>query len=203
METLESLKEVEKIKAELKLDSIEIIEESIQYYKNLYNNEEYRRQKLENKANILIAASAIVMVIITGFFCMMLYDLSSITLSFLFLISIIYIFIAIFIHRSVRYSLKSSKLKKYLIQDPSTEKYNITDDVIFKIKKFRAINYYLLFHKNKDINDEKEEFITIAQNALMYVIIVLLFLFLAFVLDTIVSSKINIKYINKIRELMR
>ena len=72
METLESLKEVEKIKAELKLDSIEIIEESIQYYKNLYNNEEYRRQKLENKANILIAASAIVMVIITGFFCMML-----------------------------------------------------------------------------------------------------------------------------------
>ena len=64
MTTLESLKEIERIKDELKLDTIEIIEESIQFYMNLYNNEEYRRQKLENKANILISASAIVMVII-------------------------------------------------------------------------------------------------------------------------------------------
>jgi hypothetical protein len=203
MTTLESLKEIERIKDELKLDTIEIIEESIQFYMNLYNNEEYRRQKLENKANILISASAIVMVIITAFFCFMLYDLSSINLSFLVLISIIYIFIALFIHRSVSYSLKSSKLKKFTTKEPGTEKYNITNDVIFRIKKFKAINYYLLYHKNQDINDKKEQCINIAQDSLMYVIIVLLFLFLAFVLDTIVSSKINIKHINKIKELMQ
>jgi hypothetical protein len=94
-------------------------------------------------------------------------------------------------------------LKKFTTKEPRTEKYNITNDVIFRIKKFKAINYYLLYHKNQDINDKKEQCINIAQDSLMYVIIVLLFLFLAFVLDTIVSSKINIKHINKIKELMQ
>jgi hypothetical protein len=134
-----SLKEIENIEKELKLDSIEIIEESIRYYIKLYNNEEYLRQKIEKQANILIAGSAIIITIVTGFFSIILYNLENITSSFLVLILIIYLYFVKYIYKLVTHSIKCIKLKRITAKKLIHDKYNITNDVILKIKKFKAI----------------------------------------------------------------
>jgi len=198
-----SLKEVEKIEDDLNLKTPEVIEETIRFYVRLFNNEEYLRQKIEKYANIIIGVTVIVMAIITGFFCIMLYDLTKITLSFLTLLSIIYTFIVIFIYRSIEKAIQCIKLERVTVKDLIYEKYRLTDDALSKIKKFRAINFYLLFIKNKEVNDKKKECLVSAQDSLKCIVIVLVFLFGALILDTIASGKINVKYCTKVLEMMR
>jgi hypothetical protein len=72
-------KGTKEIESRLKLDSPERIEEALQYCATHYHNEENRRDKMESKANTLIAASAIMMAFITGFLCMILYDAPSLS----------------------------------------------------------------------------------------------------------------------------
>lgn len=197
------LKETEKIESKLKLDSPERIEEALQYCATLYSNEENRRDKIENKANTLIAASAITIAFITGFLCMILYDAPSLSLLFIIIILIVYTIIAFFIIKSINYSLKISRFGKNNSIDTKLVDYNITESDIIHIKKVRVINYYILLNKNKQNNDKKEKYINIAQNSIKNAVIVLLLLSLSFVIDVALSIKTNIYYLNKIRELIQ
>lgn len=197
------LKETEKIESKLKLDSPERIEEALQYCATHYRNEENRRDKIESKANTLIAASTITIGFITGFLCMILYDAPSLSLLFLIIILIVYIIIAMFIIKSINYSLKIGRLVKDTLTDQQRIDYNISETDLIHIKKARVINYYLLFTINRENNDKNEKYINIAQNSMKNAVIVLLLLSLSFVLDIVLSSKINLKYLNKIRELIQ
>jgi len=197
------LKEKEEIESKLKLDSPERIEEALQYCATNYHYEQNRRDKIESKANTLIAASIISIAFITGFLCDILYDIPNLSLIFIIIIITTYIILAVFIIRSINYSLKVSRLGNYTMDNQHLVDYNMTESDFIHIKKIRTINYYLLFTKNKHNNDNKEKYINIAQNSMKSVALVFLLLSLIFVFDIVLSNKINIKYLNKIREFIQ
>jgi hypothetical protein len=190
------------IENKLKLDSPEVIERGIQYYGNLYRDEENRRDRIEGRANLLIASASIIISFVTGFLCMILYDMESISLAFLILIFIVYIVVAAFIIDSINSSLEINKLGKHRMTDEHFANYSISESDIIHIKKARVINYYMLFDKNKQINDEKEKYLYKSQRSLKNAGIILLLISIAFVVDLALSRKINIKYLDKIREFL-
>jgi ABC-type multidrug transport system fused ATPase/permease subunit len=195
----EERKDIEK---KLKLDSPEGIERALQYFGNLYRNEENRRDRIEGRANLLIASASIILTFVTGFLCMILYDMESISLAFLIIIFIIFIVVVAFIVDSIISSLEINKLGKYAMTDHDFVNYSISESDIIHIKKARVINYYMLFDKNKQINEEKEKYLYKSQRSIKNAVIILLLISIAFVVDLALSNKINIKYLHKIREFL-
>jgi flagellar biosynthesis protein FlhB len=203
MDSTSYLEEKKNIENRLKLDTAERIEQALQYCSNLYRNEESRRDRIESRANLLIASASIIITFITGFLCIILYDMETISLSFLIIIFIIYIIIVSFIFNSIILSLEINKLGKYTMTEKHFANYNITESDIIYIRKARAINYYILSDKNKQINDNKEDYLHKSQNNIKNAVIILLFISLVFVLDLALSNKINLKYLNRLRGLIQ
>ncbi len=185
------LKEIEQIGEKLNLDSPEQIEEALDYFGTLYHNEEFRRETIENKANVLIAASVITIAFVTGFLCMILYNLPSITLLFMIIILTIYIVMAIYVIKSINHVIEIGSIGKHvLIMEPFSD-YSISESDIVNIKKSRALKYYSLFNKNKSINDDKKEYLDMAQKYIKNAIIALLLLSSIIIIDLVLSNIIR------------
>jgi Ca2+/Na+ antiporter len=184
-------KGMEKIEQELNLTSPERIEEALHYFGTLFHNEEIRRETIESKANVLIAASVITIAFITGFLCMILYDLPSITLLFMIVVLVIYIIMAVYVIKSINQVIEISSIEKYT---PTTEpygNYSVSESDIVNIKKSRVINYYLLLNKTKAINDEKKEYLNTSQKNIKNAVIALLLLSLIIIIHLVLSNKIK------------
>ena len=139
------------IENKLEINSPERVEEALQYYGNFYRNEEHRRDKIDARANLLIAAASIIIAVITGFLCMLIYHMEIISFSVLAAILIAYAIISTFIINSISASLEVNKLKNYSMTDKHYSDYGITESDLVYIRKVRAINYYILFNKNERI----------------------------------------------------
>jgi ABC-type multidrug transport system fused ATPase/permease subunit len=184
-------KETERIAQELNLNSPERIEEALQYFGTLYHNEEIRQENIESKANILIAASVLTIAFVTGFLCLILYDLPSITLLFIIVVVIIYIIMAIYVIKSINQVLEISSIGKNTLDMEPFSDYSISESDIINIKKVRAANYFSLFNKIKVINDEKREIFNMAQKNIKNVIVTLLVLSLIMIVELLLSGKIK------------
>ena len=185
------LKEIERIEKELNLSSPEQIEEALHYFGTLYHNEEIRRESIENKANVLIAASVITIAFVTGFLCMILYDLPSITLLFMVIVLGIYIVMGIYVIKSINQVIEISSIEKHTLKMEPYGDYSISESDIVKIKKLRAINYYSSFNKIKTMNDTKKEYLNIAQQYIKNAVVALLLLSLVIIFDLLLSNKIR------------
>lgn len=184
-------KEIERIEKELNLTSPERIEEALHYFGTLFHNEEIRRETIESKANVLIAASVITIAFVTGFLCMILYDLPSITLLFMIIVLVIYIFMAVYVIKSINQVIEISSIEKHTPKTEPFGNYSVSESDIVNIKKSRAINYFSLFNKTKTINDEKREFLNTAQKNIKNAIIALLLLSLIIIIDLVLSNKVK------------
>jgi K+-sensing histidine kinase KdpD len=184
-------KEIEEIEKKLKLDSPERIEEALQYFGTLYHNEEFRREIIENKANVLIAASVITIAFVTGFLCMILYNLPSITLLFMVIILAIYIVMAVYVIKSINQVIEISNVEKNMLFMEPFGDYSVSESDIVNIKKSRAVKYYSSFNKSKSINDDKKEYLNTAQKNIKNAIISLLLLSLIIIIDLVLSNKIR------------
>ena len=121
-----------------------------------------------------------------------------ISFSVLAAILIAYAIISTFIINSISASLEVNKLKNYSMTDKHYSDYGITESDLVYIRKVRAINYYILFNKNKQINDNKESYLYKSQNNIRKAIIVLLFIPLIFLINIALSDKIHFIYLNKL-----
>ena len=186
-----NLKETERIGQELNLNSPERIEEALQYFGTLYHNEEIRREHIESKANLLIAASVITIAFVTGFLCMILYDLPSITLLFMVAVLIIYVVMAVYVIISINHVIEISSIGKHTLDIEPFGDYSISESDIMNIKKSRAIKYYSLFNTIKNTNDNKREFLNTAQKNIKNAVIALLGLSSIIIIDLLFSNKIK------------
>jgi hypothetical protein len=184
-------KEIEKIEQELNLTSPERIEEALHYFGTLFHNEEIRRETIESKANVLIAASVITIAFITGFLCMILYDLPSITLLFMIVVLVIYIIMAVYVIKSINQVIEISSIEKITLTAEPYGDYSVSESDIVNIKKSRAINYYFLFNKTKSINDEKKEYLNTSQKNIKNAVIALLLLSLIIIIHLVLSNKMK------------
>jgi small-conductance mechanosensitive channel len=194
------LKEREEIASKLKLDSPEKIEAAFQYGRQLYLIEENRKDRIESRANLLIASSAIVMALVTVFLCIILYLAPDIPLLLIIIILIAYAFFALFIFNTINYALSISKLKGYSVTMPdSFESNDLKQTDIGDIRKSLAIDYCCLATKHRDINDQKGILLNTSQKLLKNAVIILILLSLAFVVDILLSNKIHMKYLAKLK----
>jgi small-conductance mechanosensitive channel len=196
----EYLKEREQIASKLKLDSPEKIEAAFQYGRQLYLIEENRKEKIESRANLLIASSAIAMALVTVFLCIILYLAMEIPLLLIFIILIAYSLNALFIINSIHYAMSVSKLKGYAVTLPdSFESHDLKQEDIGYIRKSLAIDYCCLATKQGKINEQRELLLNKSHKLLRNAVITLILLSLAFVLDVLLSNKIHLKYFLKLK----
>jgi hypothetical protein len=193
------LNEREKISGQLKLDSPEKIETAFQFCRQLYVAEENRKDKIEGRANLLIASSAIVMTLVTIFLCIIIYLALNIPLTLIIIILIGYFLIALFIFNSIHNAMSISKLKGYSgsIQD-SPEIHGFSQTDIVNIRKSLAIDYCCLGANLRDLNEQKKILLNNSQKLLRNAVIILILLSLFFVIDVLLSDKICVKYFTKI-----
>jgi hypothetical protein len=194
------LKEREQIASKLKLDSREKIEAAFQYGRQLYLIEENRKDKIESRANLLIASSAIAVALVTVFLCIILYLAPNIPLLLIVIILIAYSLIALFIFNSIHYAISISNLKGYSVTIPeSFESNDLKQTDIGDIRKSLAIDYCCLATKQRDINDQRGILLNTSQKLLRNAVIILILLSLAFVLDILLSNKIDMKYFPQLK----
>lgn len=139
----------------------------------------------------MIAASVITIAFVTGFLCMILYDLPSITLLFMIVVVIIYIIMAVYVIKSINQVVEISSIGKNTLDMEPFSNYSISESDIINIKKSRATRYYALFNKIKVINDEKREYLNTAQKNIKNAIVALLLLSLIIIVDLLLSGKIK------------
>jgi hypothetical protein len=199
MITQDYLNEREKIAGQLKLDSPEKIETAFQYCRQLYLAEENRKDKIEGRANLLIASSAIVMALVTIFLCIIIYLAPNIPLILIVVILVGYFLIALFIFNSIHNAISISKLKGYsgLIND-LPEIHGFTQADINNIRKSLTIDYCCLGTNHRDLNEQRRILLNTSQKLLRNAVIILILLSLFFVIDTLFSDKIYVKYLSKI-----
>jgi len=198
MITKDYLKEREIINEKLKLDSPEKIETAFQYYRQRYLSEENRKDKIEGRANLMIASSAIVMALITVFLCSIIYLAPNIPLILIMIIWIAYFLIALFIFKSIYCAMSINKLKGYLeaMQDPFGINGGTQTDIA-NIRKSMAIDYCCLANRHSEVNDQREILLVTSQKTLRTAVIILILLCLSFVIDILYSNKICVKYMPK------
>jgi hypothetical protein len=195
--------EINNIENKLKLNSPERVEVALEYYGNSYRNEELRRDRIDARANLLIASALIAIAFITGILCDIIYDMESISLFFLIAILIVYVVIVVFIVNSISASLEVNRFEKYSMTEKHYSDYNIKESDILHLRKIRAINYYILYDKNKQINDNKENYLHKSQRNIKNAIMILLFIPLVFVINMVLSGKITFEYLNKFRSWIK
>lgn len=204
MNSFDFLKAKNKIERELQLDSPDKIEDAFYYCRQLYLAEEHHRHKIETRANLLIGAAAITTAFLTGFLCMILYTLHSITLFYVIITLAAYLSIVYFLVRTIHYALDINQLGRFRVDNPDhPEVYSLKDSGLMYIRKYGAVYYYFLFLGNRDININKKRYLAIAQNNIRNAVIALLLISLIFIIDITLSEKIYIKYLKNINEWIR
>jgi hypothetical protein len=168
------LEEREKIANKLKLDSPEKIETAFEYYKQLHMAEEIRKNKIESRATLIIAGSAIMMGLVTLSISIIAYCGYYIQILLFIMILIGFILVIIFVFNSISYALNISKMKGDIFKVPgSFVAYDLSHPEMVNIKKSFAIDYAYLANKYREINDQRETFLNTSQDSLKNAIIVL------------------------------
>ena len=201
MDTSDFLKAKNKIERKLKLDSDDKIEDAYHYCRQLYLAEEHHRQKIDNRANLLIGAAAITTAFLTGFLCIILYTKSSISISYVIVILAAYFCIVSFLIKTIQYAVDIGRLGKFTIDNPDhPDVHSSKDSGLIYVNKFGAVYYYFLFLGNRNININKKKRLAIAQTNIRNAILALLLISIIFIVDIILSERVYLKSLGNISE---
>lgn len=163
---------MDEIRDKMKIEDKEKIEETLKYCESLLDSEEQRKKTLESKATSLTGITGLASSVIFGFAGFIFDKIKNLNLLFLFIVTVLYTVLSLYIIRSIYYSIMALKPEKYVHPD-ANDIFQLSNKSIDAVRKERAISSFYSYVKNIETNNQKGNWLLNSQRCFRNSIIVL------------------------------